>query len=255
MKQTKGFNLKLAFTVAEVLIVMGIIGIIAELMIPGLIADFNKAQYVLGLKKAYTVFNQALRQASADNGCINDIKCTNLFAFVDGNATTEKFGDEIVKYFKILKNCKLTSDQDCWSDMTRLNYDGTPSASDTNRNSKDTQYKFTTVDGMSFAIAHSYSDNCGLMVGWQNNLSQVCGYLYVDVNGKKGPNFMGKDVYEFYIANGRGAILYPYGGSDAANGGGWWWNQQENQRRCSPANKRGDYCAGRIVEESWVMNY
>ncbi|HNW25239.1 MAG TPA: type II secretion system protein [Candidatus Gastranaerophilaceae bacterium] len=77
---TKGLRIKIAFTLAEVLIVLGIIGMIADLTLPSLIANFQKEQYVIALKKAYTTFNQALAMMSNDMGCPGDLKCTGLFA-------------------------------------------------------------------------------------------------------------------------------------------------------------------------------
>lgn len=250
MVTKKARNYKIAFTLAEVLVTLAIIGVVAAYTIPTLMRSYQKTQYITGLKKAYTIFNQVLKEVTIDYDCTNDLKCTGLFAST-GGVGAKAFGDEIVKYLKVSENCELSSDQNCWADKTYLNYDGTPSTSDTNRNSKDTQYKFTTIDGMSFSIQHSGDPNCGTMLGWQNNLTQVCGWLYVDVNGLKGPNYMGRDVYKFYIANGKGAILYPYGGTDGKPS--QWWN--DDVKRCVSDNKNGDYCAGRIMEESWEMNY
>lgn len=248
MKQRIAFNYKKAFTLAEVLITLGIIGVVASLTIPTLMKGNQKTQYITGLKKAYSVFNQALKQMTMDNGCTNDLKCTGLFT-TTGGPGAKIFGDEIVKYLKVAQNCDLTTDQHCWADTTYTYYDGT--GSPTNQNSLGQRYKFTTVDGMSFSIEHSGDSNCTTMYGWQNNLAQVCGWLYVDVNGLKGPNYMGRDVHRFHIANGKGAILYPYGGVDG--GSSMWWNGMT--KRCIPTSARGDYCAGRIMEESWEMNY
>lgn len=54
MRQTK------AFTLAEVLIVLVTIGIIAAITIPNLINNYQKTQYVTKLKKAYANFNRVL---------------------------------------------------------------------------------------------------------------------------------------------------------------------------------------------------
>ena len=59
---------KLAFTLAEVLITIGIIGIVAAMTIPNLITNYQKKQTALEVKKAYTELNQILKMAIADYG-------------------------------------------------------------------------------------------------------------------------------------------------------------------------------------------
>ncbi len=62
------FTRKLAFTLAEVLITLGIIGIVAAMTIPNLITNYQKKQTALEVKKAYTELNQILKMAIADYG-------------------------------------------------------------------------------------------------------------------------------------------------------------------------------------------
>ena len=87
-------------------------------------------------------------------------------------------------------------------------------------------------------------------------MTQVCGSLYIDVNGPiKGPNNFGRDIFAFWITNGKGAMLYPMGGKDD-NYIGWWKNPANgNPRYCYPSITGGAWCSGRILEENWQMNY
>ena len=57
-----------AFTLSEVLITLGIIGVVAAMTIPTLITNYQKRQTALGVKKAYTELNQIVRMATADYG-------------------------------------------------------------------------------------------------------------------------------------------------------------------------------------------
>ena len=52
--------MKKAFTLAEVLITLGIIGIVAAMTLPSLIANYQKKVTVNRLKQAYSMINQAL---------------------------------------------------------------------------------------------------------------------------------------------------------------------------------------------------
>ena len=59
---------KLAFTLAEVLIVVGIIGLIAEMTIPSLLNDIAKQDKTVRLKKIYSSMQQAIMLSEIDNG-------------------------------------------------------------------------------------------------------------------------------------------------------------------------------------------
>ena len=61
-------KIKAGFTLAEVLITLGIIGIVAAMTIPGLIAKHQKIVTATQLKKAYTTLAQALTIAQKDYG-------------------------------------------------------------------------------------------------------------------------------------------------------------------------------------------
>ena len=104
-----GFNKNLgssqlfsAFTLAEVLIMLGIIGVVAAMTIPPLIENNQKTQYVTALQKVYSNFNQVLVKYSADNGCVGDLTCTGLFAPAN---TDEDVANALVPYFNIAKQC------------------------------------------------------------------------------------------------------------------------------------------------------
>lgn len=66
---TSLFSLKRpAFTLAEVLITLGIIGVVAAMTMPALIANYNNHITEVRLKKFYSIFNQAIQQSVAENG-------------------------------------------------------------------------------------------------------------------------------------------------------------------------------------------
>lgn len=108
-----------AFTLAEILITLGVIGVVAALTIPTLISNYQKAQYITALKKAYSQFNQVLSQIALDNGCSGDLACTGLFqAAAWGFDTSQPVGEELIKYFKVAQNCGLDTNQACFPNNT-----------------------------------------------------------------------------------------------------------------------------------------
>lgn len=80
-------RIKPAFTLAEVLITLGIIGIVAAMTLPMLIEKYQKIVVVTRLKKFYTNINQAIRLSEAENGSYeywdfpedNNVESTKIF--------------------------------------------------------------------------------------------------------------------------------------------------------------------------------
>lgn len=241
---------KKSFTLAEVLIAIAIIGVIAAITIPSLVREYQKMEYVTRLKKAYSLLNQQIQKMAADKDCKKDLECLGLFAT---GKTTQNLGDELVKYFKIYKNCGITPNQGCWATDTNENFDG--SSTTTNNYDSGSDYKFITMDGMSFRVtnfAETATEDCenDYSTGQLDYMTQVCGELWIDLNGPHKPNFKGKDIFGFWITNGKGALLYPQGGMDDAHIG--WWSTGNH---CSPGERSGATCAGRIMENSWDIDY
>ena len=228
-----------AFTLAEVLITLGIIGVVAGLMIPGVIAESQKAGYVAGARKAYSLWNQALIQMAADSGCIGDLSC-----FFD-SADLKTMGDKIVKYFNVAKNCDTTA-TGCFSDTMASNFDGTNTAA---TNDSTAYYRFITADGMAVHL-RTPSLGCSASTG---SLTKVCiAWVIIDINGLKKPNAVGRDIFVFLIDNDNGPALYPQGGAKYSY---WKTNGLCNDGYNGGTDKQGRYCIGRIIDEGWQMNY
>ena len=80
--------MKRAFTLAEVLITLGIIGIVAALTIPALIQNYKNHETEARLAKFYSVVNQAIAMAEVDYG-------DKIYWFNEGNDKNKR-----VEWFK-----------------------------------------------------------------------------------------------------------------------------------------------------------
>lgn len=257
---------KLGFTLAEVLITLGIIGIVAALTIPSLMANYQKTQYVTGLKKAYAEITEALKLMANDHGCADNLECVGLFKDGSTAGVNEALGNEFKKYFKLAKDCGTTynaADEStkCLTDSFSNNYDGSSSGKGGGRadlNSEDAgNYNFITADGFAISLRSDTCENDLVPAETNLNLNKVCGDITIDVNGFKGPNNAGRDLFVFWITNGKSPILYPEGGSEAKTlGSGWSWVDDTGAPdSCIPTNLAGWTCAGRIIEQGWQMLY
>lgn len=259
-KLSTNSQLYTGFTLAEVLITLGIIGVVAAMTIPTLIKSYQAQAYVSQLKKTYSQFNQIFQQIASDHGCTGDLACTGLFV---GTITSRALGDEVVKYIKVINNCEVTSVQNCWAANVNQNFDGSSaSVHQINTWSSTYNYRFVTIDGMSINI-QNYGLN-GVGSGYENckysegtgELTQICGTMWIDLNGPKGPNNLGRDAFMFLITNGKGPLLYYFNGYQGI--ATRWWNYN-NLNRCSSSStgtdKIGDYCLARIIEKGWIMDY
>ena len=152
------------FTLAEVLITLGIIGIVAAMTIPSLINNSQEAQYKSAYKKAYSVANQALKKAEADN---------NLVEYYDSNDSAYAIWDALKSNFKVVKYCNNANNDQCWNMNGEQVESGLPE--------KGTE-GFVDASGMSWVM------RCPRVS------ASTCGnILYVDTNGWSAPNKFGKD--------------------------------------------------------------
>lgn len=180
----------LAFTLAEVLISMAIIGIVAEMVIPELVETSEEKIAVTQLKEAFSIFSQALKMAEIDNGSIASWGCTGA-----ANVPVCVF-DIISPYLAVAKNCGGAMGQGCFP--AGINYKKISGGSwgiiD------NWQYgKARLKNGMSFFIMSAAAKTIVTSNTGNLALNNIYGELDVDINGDKGPNTNGKDLFVFYI--------------------------------------------------------
>lgn len=205
----KKFNTA-GFTLAEVLIALGIIGIVAAITLPRLIANINEKQYETGRQKALSIIGEAGKRIVA-NGEMNS------------NYNAQEFIDNTLKkYLAITKTCVPGKFQDCgWSTKIKsINGSdielSTLTAQDKqalhgwchnwgnlqfSKNCSNPAYSrsLVTNNGYSFIIFYNPScedisvqaDNEGFYTNVGNT---VCVHALYDMNGKRGPNKFGSDI-------------------------------------------------------------
>lgn len=95
---------------AEVLITLGIIGVVAALTIPSLIEKHQKQVVAAKVKKAYTVFSQALKLSEVENGPVEYWD----YGTWDSVSNTKRFVNTyIAPYFTTLEQCSQGNEKKC----------------------------------------------------------------------------------------------------------------------------------------------
>lgn len=198
---------KNAFTLAEVLITLGVIGVVAALTIPILSQNADEKATVTALKKAYSTLSQAYKLAEQDNGSPDT---WGIVASSPPNGDAPMLNN-IKPYLNLAKDCTSGS-KGCFPTGVDYLYLGPPFGS-FGIFDNQTYPKIRLSNGTSiFAVASSAS--CSSPGGGTTDaLQNVCGTYRVDINGNKGPNQLGRDLFVFYLT--RDGII-PYGSQPEA---------------------------------------
>jgi prepilin-type N-terminal cleavage/methylation domain-containing protein len=184
MKKSKILHKKAAFTLAEVLIVIAVVGVVSALTIPTLIKNYQQKQTIIRLKKVYSVLNQAVRESQQDNGDSDDWD----FSLSDEEVMNKYFAP----YIKISK-VKGTSYS--YTDLAGGEHTSIMGV-----------YRFTNV-------LYALPDGAYVARIWAWAFGER-NHLLVDINGGAGPNHMGRDVFAFTLWNNQ---LMPYSSAPSAN--------------------------------------
>jgi len=167
-----------AFTLAEVLITLGIIGVVAALTMPALIANYKEQQTIAKLKKVYSTFDNALHMAINEQGSTADQ--WGLVA-----SQPQPLADILKPNLLISKDCG-TQPKGCFAPAYYTLIGGSNGFNDSNT----LWSKFVLNDGTSAAV-------------WTSASSPIIGWIAVDLNGKEGPNKSGVDLFWFEIFKDR----------------------------------------------------
>ena len=226
-----------AFTLAEVLVTLGIIGIVSAMTVPTLMQNHQRKTYVTQLHKVYNELNQAFQQFKNDNNAL-----TLLEAGLSDQTAVNNF---LKTYFKTVTVCD-TLEEPCVYDA-----------------------KYKNLNGVTLANNWWPNANCGVL----GSGASVCieafhndkvngikyGHIFIDINGLKGPNIAGRDAY---------VVMYYEDGTIDEEGVAPSCNtmkectvasnastlREEKYTKCkSSSDFKG--CFGKILNDNWEMNY
>lgn len=189
---------KIGFTLAEVLITLGIIGVVAALTIIVIIPTIDEQQTRSAFLKQASLLQQVAKQYMNDNGI-----SSFLGEFTGRTMCTTNL---LIPYYKTLKDCKVAADTSCFNN---------PEQNLNSTSSWNPDVGVVTQDGAFIIIDNAWSD-CDTDHNPANGVDGECGRGFIDINGTKGPNRLGYDVFPFYIMLNNIVFNYPTNLSNAS---------------------------------------
>ena len=197
---------KAAFTLAEVLITLAIIGIVAALTITTLIQNFQQEAW----DTASEVFQRKLEES---------LKVMNVQGTLAGYTTTEAFVDELSKHIKITRICDNDDITTCFADKVTWGTENEEvEMADVKRASHFGQDSWgTNTVGVQFAngvnAVLAYNPEC-VQNQFSNQITGTsCLAILYDVDGFKNPNTQNKDLRSINVSSlGGSSCSFEVGG-------------------------------------------
>lgn len=213
------------FTLAEVLITLGIIGVVVAITIPGLITTHQKKVTVTKLQRAISILNQAYRLSYDENGEATAQEAKDMGA-------DEYFKKYWEPYIKVARYCKNYND----CGYNRYNPYKTPSGASLAVAVNNSRAKFYTFDGFFYMIMVDSGNPDSVIINTN---------IYLDINGEQGPNIMGRDVFLLnrYVDDKKGGFIQP----ECYN-----YTEANIKTRCTSTNPY--CCAEKIRRDGWNIS-
>ena len=227
------FRKALAFTLAEILIVMGIIGVVSALTIPNLNSSTADKERVAKVKKIYQNLEEAQGRAVATYGPMK----TWFVSDTSKKVATNKYADRIMEFMKVSKDCKQ-SVSGCFQNKNYKDSDNTDHGGGPNVWPDDRKFNLADGASISLSIEPVGANACkraddGTKFGESNR----CGSLSVDIDGGlKGKNAYGIDFFQFVITTDG---IHP-AGIENSNGG-------SSTNLVNWCFKKGNACTGWVI--------
>lgn len=264
---------KFGFTLAEVLITLSIIGVVAALTAPTLVTSSrnqaNAARLSVIVSNLENAFTSAIVQENVDNlyrtsmwtnGPVNAENSANIPAFV-GNLgrylVVNGYKNSDGEYYGTNNTCAMSNDggrsESCVTGGDfRFGGNGQTFAMPTKNGA--------TIFIRTYAAPDNFEEQKDAAIAAGSSYYTNAADVMIDVNGTAAPNTFGRDMFFFQL--GENGILYPYGGRDVSRMEGveGQWSDAGSRFSCTDqdkgtANVAGMGCTARLIDEGYQINY
>lgn len=224
---------KEGFTLAEVLITLGIIGVVAALTIPNVIAGYEKQVTISKLQKSSSILNQAFKLSEFDNG-------ESVYWNIGSGNATAYFAKYWKPYLKILHICD--NEKQCGYKSNAPWYRANGKLDIIHVILKAWRESVILSDGTFMSGFTGAGFDSSVNEDDNNYTEGASSLILIDINGGGKPNKFGRDVFYFERVNGKGVLPYGYGDDD-----------DTINDDCSKDNF-GYKCAAKIMRDGWKIN-
>lgn len=184
---------KHAFTLAEILITLGIIGVVAALTVPSLINKIQDKHFKTVYKKDVALISEAMKMLYVNNDEYFDTSYNGLPKSVCALS-------EYLKISHISFNC---SGIEVYADDPIQKFDNWIVKSYENMwHSGSSDSLWFTKDNIKMPNVSTYEYTTIHLANGAMVFFPCCDKIYIDVNGYKKPNIIGKDIFALPIVNG-----------------------------------------------------
>ena len=234
--------MKKAFTLAEVLITLVIIGIIAAITIPIVMQNQEKAKLYSQFRKTYSTLNQAMNMSIA----LGTFPSGFDFQSLEGSkAKTQEFLDNYIKPYVKIIDVQPCFGMETTNPMIKNLAGGNFANACALQSALSASDALILQDGSVVAVLGSFGE-------------KYAAELVIDVNGAKGPNTIGRDIHIVrYIAKGDKPKITGNAYRFNELTGDFTLNESYYKDGCDPKKSSGtpgDTCADRLLKEG-KMNY
>lgn len=218
-----------AFTLAEVLVTLGIIGVISALTVPTLVKNYQQKAQAVQLRKVITEIESAIDMFITEEG---KTRLANTSITSSNGVNTF-----ITSHFKTVKTCSSSKTNECFANEKYLSISGTE--------------KTFTCSGTSYVLANSAAICAKADDG---NIE-----MYIDINGNQPPNIGGRDMFHVYIQQSDGriydSISLTSGGSSAHGSHSSHHTSHSTSTPQCTTDSFGTGCFAELQNNNWEMTY
>ncbi len=187
---------KFGFTLAELLIAFGVLGVVAVLAIPTFVQAQQDKEVAAKLSLAQSVLSNATEMGELNNGKLTDSTLATL-------SEKDIFNTYYKKTLKLNTFCSEDSSETCWTPTSDFFGKTKASGGDTFGITGTVHTGFVLQDGMNVTMTKVKGLDEKFGIETKDEYSLV---FMVDINGAKEPNTIGKDVFAF-VKESQGRII------------------------------------------------
>ena len=180
-------KVKAAFTLAEVLITLGIIGVVAAMTIPTLISNYKERVTITKVKQTFSYLTQAYTYSVLENGTPETWKLgTGMY---DSNAHVA-MANYFKPYFKLSKDCVGKSKDYVMENCLAIASDGITGEA------MATSMRLNNGVTIKFRM---WSPDCAAGYANDNNEFTTCGAITAYIDPMSSNQKSGRNIFEFYL--------------------------------------------------------